>query len=231
MGGLLGMGSGCGWRGVRSGLWVFLGTPHIPLPPDESSLKMDHVAHVPQSPASHVGGQPPQEEPRADMLRPDPRDTFFLSERGPWRRGRGHPACHSVTTPPTAPRVEPSSLENVLEPCAYAPTYVVKDFPIARYQGLQFVSAPHQDLPETRTSLPGSSEPSAPPAGVPVLCLPQRSHAPHSHGDREQVLLPGVTAVLGKVGGGAQQQGMRAGPPRGRGVLADAPPPPQVWVL
>uniref|UniRef100_A0A7N5JAC1 Beta-1,4-N-acetylgalactosaminyltransferase n=1 Tax=Ailuropoda melanoleuca TaxID=9646 RepID=A0A7N5JAC1_AILME len=39
----------------------------------------------------------------------------------------------------TAPRVEPSSLENVLEPCAYAPTYVVKDFPIARYQGLQFV--------------------------------------------------------------------------------------------
>ncbi|ELK13158.1 N-acetyl-beta-glucosaminyl-glycoprotein 4-beta-N-acetylgalactosaminyltransferase 1, partial [Pteropus alecto] len=39
----------------------------------------------------------------------------------------------------TAPRVEPASLEDVLEPCAYAPTYVVKDFPIARYQGLQFV--------------------------------------------------------------------------------------------
>lgn len=41
-----------------------------------------------------------------------------------------------------APRMEPLSLENVLEPCAYAPTYVLKDFPIARYQGLQFVSAP-----------------------------------------------------------------------------------------
>ncbi|KAF4010073.1 hypothetical protein G4228_000943 [Cervus hanglu yarkandensis] len=39
----------------------------------------------------------------------------------------------------TAPRVEPSELESVLEPCAYSPTYVVKDFPIARYQGLQFV--------------------------------------------------------------------------------------------
>ncbi|XP_032494606.1 N-acetyl-beta-glucosaminyl-glycoprotein 4-beta-N-acetylgalactosaminyltransferase 1 isoform X7 [Phocoena sinus] len=77
---------------------------------------MDHVAHVPQSPASHVGGRLLQEEPRADMLRPDPRDTFFLT-----------------------PRVEPWSLENVLEPCTYAPTYVVKDFPIARYQGLQFV--------------------------------------------------------------------------------------------
>lgn len=48
---------------------------------DESSLKMDHVAHVPQSPASHVGGFPPQGEPSADMLHPDPRDTFFLSER------------------------------------------------------------------------------------------------------------------------------------------------------
>lgn len=47
----------------------------------------------------------------------------------------------------TAPRVEPSELESVLEPCAYSPTYVVKDFPIARYQGLQFVSAPSQGLP------------------------------------------------------------------------------------
>lgn len=82
------------------------------------------------------------------MLRPDPRDTFFLSKRGPRGVGRGgaYPPCPSVTTLPTAPRVEPSSLENVLEPCAYAPTYVVKDFPIARYQGLQFVSAVHQHL-------------------------------------------------------------------------------------
>lgn len=31
-------------------------------------------------------------------------------------------------------------LENVLPACLYSPTYVVKDFPIARYQGLQFVS-------------------------------------------------------------------------------------------
>ncbi|XP_039077409.1 N-acetyl-beta-glucosaminyl-glycoprotein 4-beta-N-acetylgalactosaminyltransferase 1 isoform X2 [Hyaena hyaena] len=106
-----------GWRAFLPGLkFEVIGSAHISLYTDESSLKMDHVAHVPQSPASHVGGRLPQEEPRADMLRPDPRDTFFLT-----------------------PRVEPSSLENVLEPCAYAPTYVVKDFPIARYQGLQFV--------------------------------------------------------------------------------------------
>uniref|UniRef100_A0A5F4WJ30 Beta-1,4-N-acetylgalactosaminyltransferase n=1 Tax=Callithrix jacchus TaxID=9483 RepID=A0A5F4WJ30_CALJA len=106
-----------GWRAFLPGLkFEVIDSAHISLYTDESALKMDHVAHVPQSPASHVGGRPAQEETSADMLRPDPRDTFFLT-----------------------PRVEPSSLEDVLEPCAYAPTYVVKDFPIARYQGLQFV--------------------------------------------------------------------------------------------
>lgn len=51
-----------------------------------------------------------------------------------------------------APRMEPLSLENVLEPCAYAPTYVLKDFPIARYQGLQFVSAQRERLPKATLS-------------------------------------------------------------------------------
>uniref|UniRef100_A0A7N9CI34 Hexosyltransferase n=1 Tax=Macaca fascicularis TaxID=9541 RepID=A0A7N9CI34_MACFA len=106
-----------GWRAFLPGLkFEVISSAHISLYTDESALKMDHVAHVPQSPASHVGGRLPQEDTSADMLRPDPRDTFFLT-----------------------PRMESSSLENVLEPCAYAPTYVVKDFPIARYQGLQFV--------------------------------------------------------------------------------------------
>ncbi|KAG9336991.1 hypothetical protein JZ751_029905 [Albula glossodonta] len=41
--------------------------------------------------------------------------------------------------PFTSPMIEPSRLENVLPACLYSPTYVVKDFPIARYQGLQFV--------------------------------------------------------------------------------------------
>nr|XP_058924109.1 N-acetyl-beta-glucosaminyl-glycoprotein 4-beta-N-acetylgalactosaminyltransferase 1 isoform X2 [Kogia breviceps] len=118
-----------GWRAFLPGLkFEVIGSAHISMYTDESALKMDHVAHVPQSPASHVGGRLLQEEPRADMLRPDPRDTFFLT-----------------------PRVEPWSLENVLEPCAYAPTYVVKDFPIARYQGLQFtVSAPSASPPPQR---------------------------------------------------------------------------------
>ncbi|EHB16335.1 N-acetyl-beta-glucosaminyl-glycoprotein 4-beta-N-acetylgalactosaminyltransferase 1 [Heterocephalus glaber] len=106
-----------GWRTYLPGLkFEVISAAHISLYTDESSLKMDHVAHVPQSPASHVRGHLPKEESSADMLRPDPRDSFFLT-----------------------PRIEPWSLESVLEPCAYAPTYVLKDFPIARYQGLQFV--------------------------------------------------------------------------------------------
>ncbi|XP_068964065.1 N-acetyl-beta-glucosaminyl-glycoprotein 4-beta-N-acetylgalactosaminyltransferase 1 isoform X2 [Petaurus breviceps papuanus] len=107
-----------GWRLFLPGLkFEVIDSSYISLYTDESALKMDHVAHIPQSLASHVAMPGPQpQEPGADMLRPDARDTFFLT-----------------------PRLEPSRLENVLLPCAYAPTYVVKDFPIARYQGLQFV--------------------------------------------------------------------------------------------
>uniref|UniRef100_A0A8C4WT42 Hexosyltransferase n=1 Tax=Gopherus evgoodei TaxID=1825980 RepID=A0A8C4WT42_9SAUR len=88
-------------------------------PSDESSLKMNHVAHIPQSLASHTGSymsEAQRDKHGADMLKPDPRDTFFLT-----------------------PQIEASHVENVLVPCTYSPTYVVKDFPIARYQGLQFV--------------------------------------------------------------------------------------------
>uniref|UniRef100_A0A8C3Y680 Beta-1,4-N-acetylgalactosaminyltransferase n=1 Tax=Catharus ustulatus TaxID=91951 RepID=A0A8C3Y680_CATUS len=86
---------------------------------NESSLKMNHVEHIPQTLASHSGShlwEAQQDEHGADMLKADPRDTFFLT-----------------------PAIEASRVENVLVPCAYSPTYVVKDFPIARYQGLQFV--------------------------------------------------------------------------------------------
>lgn len=48
---------------------------------------------------------------------------------------------------PSAPMIDPSRLENVLPACLYSPTYVVKDFPIARYQGLQFVSHLKHHLP------------------------------------------------------------------------------------
>lgn len=72
-------------------------------PADESSLKMNHVEHTPQSPASHSGGRL-WDAHGADMLRPDPRDTFFLSKGlGPGPRlapggnvggKKAGPGCH-----------------------------------------------------------------------------------------------------------------------------------------
>uniref|UniRef100_H2TLV3 Beta-1,4-N-acetylgalactosaminyltransferase n=1 Tax=Takifugu rubripes TaxID=31033 RepID=H2TLV3_TAKRU len=93
----------------------------------DTALKMNRVDHIPQTLASH-SRLPEDVQPQgleggssaahhgADMLKPDPRDTFF-----------------------NTPMIHPSRLENVLPACLYSPTYVVKDFPIARYQGLQFV--------------------------------------------------------------------------------------------
>ncbi|KAH0621041.1 hypothetical protein JD844_022051 [Phrynosoma platyrhinos] len=110
-----------GWRVfLPSFKFEVVDSPYISLYTDESSLKMNEVDHVPQSLASHTGSYlwgEWRDDHGADMLKPDPRDNFFLT-----------------------PQIEPSHVENVLVPCAYSPTYVVKDFPIARYQGLQFVS-------------------------------------------------------------------------------------------
>uniref|UniRef100_A0A663M2P8 Beta-1,4-N-acetylgalactosaminyltransferase n=1 Tax=Athene cunicularia TaxID=194338 RepID=A0A663M2P8_ATHCN len=109
-----------GWRVFLPSLkFEVIDSSYISLYTDESSLKMNHVEHIPQTLASHSGSylwEAQQDEHGADMLKSDPRDTFFLT-----------------------PAIEASRVENVLVPCAYSPTYVVKDFPIARYQGLQFV--------------------------------------------------------------------------------------------
>ncbi|XP_064193186.1 N-acetyl-beta-glucosaminyl-glycoprotein 4-beta-N-acetylgalactosaminyltransferase 1-like isoform X1 [Anguilla rostrata] len=110
-----------GWRPFLPGLkYEVIDSAYISLYTDESSLKMNSVDHIPQTLASH--SLPPRRAPGAsqhgaDMLKQDPRDTFYSR----------------------APMIDPSHLESVLPPCLYAPTYVVKDFPIARYQGLQFV--------------------------------------------------------------------------------------------
>ncbi|NXA55156.1 B4GN4 acetylgalactosaminyltransferase, partial [Nothocercus julius] len=109
-----------GWRVFLPSLkFEVIDSSYISLYTDESSLKMNHVEHIPQSLASHSGSylwEAQRDEHGADMLKADPRDTFFLT-----------------------PAIEASRVQNVLVPCAYSPTYVVKDFPIARYQGLQFV--------------------------------------------------------------------------------------------
>uniref|UniRef100_A0A665TVZ6 Beta-1,4-N-acetylgalactosaminyltransferase n=1 Tax=Echeneis naucrates TaxID=173247 RepID=A0A665TVZ6_ECHNA len=116
-----------GWRPFLPGLkYEVIDSAYISLYTDESNLKMNSVNHIPQTLASHIR-LPEVSQPQgmeagsimqhgADMLKPDPRDTFY-----------------------STPMIDPSRLENVLPACLYSPTYVVKDFPIARYQGLQFV--------------------------------------------------------------------------------------------
>ncbi|XP_026123722.1 N-acetyl-beta-glucosaminyl-glycoprotein 4-beta-N-acetylgalactosaminyltransferase 1 isoform X2 [Carassius auratus] len=109
-----------GWRPFLPGLkYDVIDSAYISLYTDESSLKMNSVRHIPQTLASHslaLRVNHRTEIHTADMLKPDPRDTFYK-----------------------IPMIDRSRLENVLPSCVYSPTYVVKDFPIARYQGLQFV--------------------------------------------------------------------------------------------
>ncbi|KAM3609808.1 uncharacterized protein V6R79_020582 [Siganus canaliculatus] len=116
-----------GWRPFLPGLkYEVIDSAYISLYTDESNLKMNSVDHIPQTLASHIRLTEQFQQQSlergsitqhgADMLKPDPRDTFY-----------------------STPMIDPSRLENVLPACLYSPTYVVKDFPIARYQGLQFV--------------------------------------------------------------------------------------------
>ncbi|XP_072527078.1 N-acetyl-beta-glucosaminyl-glycoprotein 4-beta-N-acetylgalactosaminyltransferase 1 [Salminus brasiliensis] len=109
-----------GWRPFLPGLkYDVIDSAYISLYTDESSLKMNSVKHIPQTLASHTLSLQEShgtETHTADMLKPDPRDTFYK-----------------------IPMIDRSRLGKVLPSCLYSPTYIVKDFPIARYQGLQFV--------------------------------------------------------------------------------------------
>ncbi|KAM8939679.1 N-acetyl-beta-glucosaminyl-glycoprotein 4-beta-N-acetylgalactosaminyltransferase 1 [Pelodytes ibericus] len=107
------------WRPSLPGMkFEIVDSAHLSLYTDEAPHKMNEVSHIPRTLSSH-GSRPwgvGRLDSSADILKQDPRDTFFMT-----------------------PMIEQTRVENVLVPCAYSPTYVVKDFPIARYQGLQFV--------------------------------------------------------------------------------------------
>ncbi|XP_060891275.1 beta-1,4-N-acetylgalactosaminyltransferase 3 isoform X1 [Labrus mixtus] len=89
---------------------------HISLYVDESALLMSDIAHIPQTDASHQRSPAKQSSVAADMLREDLRDTLYK-----------------------VPLMNSKLLQGVLPDCSYNPSYTIKDFPLMRYQGLQFV--------------------------------------------------------------------------------------------
>ncbi|XP_053478438.1 beta-1,4-N-acetylgalactosaminyltransferase 3 [Ictalurus furcatus] len=108
------------WRLNKAGMqFELIDSNSLSLYTVESSLKMSDVSHIPQTVASHVALPLEKTEvPHhgAEMLREDPRDTFFKM-----------------------PLLDKFRLWSVLPECSYNPSYTVKDSPIGRYQGLQFV--------------------------------------------------------------------------------------------
>uniref|UniRef100_A0AAQ5XQY6 Beta-1,4-N-acetylgalactosaminyltransferase n=1 Tax=Amphiprion ocellaris TaxID=80972 RepID=A0AAQ5XQY6_AMPOC len=95
--------------------FMIVESKHISLYVNESALLMSDVGHIPQTAASHQHA-PTKHSHAADMLSEDPRDTFYQ-----------------------VPLINSKFLQGVLPDCSYNPSYTIKDFPLLRYQGLQFV--------------------------------------------------------------------------------------------
>uniref|UniRef100_A0A3B4FNQ5 Hexosyltransferase n=1 Tax=Pundamilia nyererei TaxID=303518 RepID=A0A3B4FNQ5_9CICH len=93
-----------------SSLFKVIDSKYISLYTNESALSMNDVAHIPQTAASHRQTPTKQRSADADMLIEDRRDSFYKGQ-----------------------------LRRVLPDCSYNPSYTIKDFPLLRYQGLQFV--------------------------------------------------------------------------------------------
>uniref|UniRef100_A0A8C8I7I8 Beta-1,4-N-acetylgalactosaminyltransferase n=1 Tax=Oncorhynchus tshawytscha TaxID=74940 RepID=A0A8C8I7I8_ONCTS len=102
--------------------FTVISSKYISLYTNESALRMSDTTHIPQTAASHTrtpSNQPDNQlssQPVADMRRVDPRDTLYQ-----------------------IPALDSRYLRGVLPDCSYKPSYIIKGFPLLRYQGLQFV--------------------------------------------------------------------------------------------
>ncbi|XP_058842338.1 beta-1,4-N-acetylgalactosaminyltransferase 3 isoform X2 [Acipenser ruthenus] len=105
------------WRLRQAGSqFTLISSRSLSLYTNESSLLLDEVLHIPQSPASHRRAVWHSTH-TAEMLKPDPRDSFHL-----------------------LPFIKESHLEQVLPDCIYSPSYLLSPgSPLMRYQGLHFV--------------------------------------------------------------------------------------------
>ncbi|XP_029490261.2 beta-1,4-N-acetylgalactosaminyltransferase 3-like [Oncorhynchus nerka] len=111
------------WQLNQEGLsFTVISSKYISLYTNESTLRMSDTTHIPQTAASHThtpSNQPDNQlssQPVADMRRVDPRDTLYQ-----------------------IPALDSRYLRGVLPDCSYKPSYIIKGFPLLRYQGLQFV--------------------------------------------------------------------------------------------
>uniref|UniRef100_A0A8C7ISK7 Beta-1,4-N-acetylgalactosaminyltransferase n=1 Tax=Oncorhynchus kisutch TaxID=8019 RepID=A0A8C7ISK7_ONCKI len=111
------------WQLNQEGLsFTVISSKYISLYTNESALRMSDTTHIPQTAASHTrtpSNQPDNQlssQPVADMRRVDPRDTLYQ-----------------------IPALDSRYLRGVLPDCSYKPSYIIKGFPLLRYQGLQFV--------------------------------------------------------------------------------------------
>ncbi|KAL0968346.1 hypothetical protein UPYG_G00265680 [Umbra pygmaea] len=108
------------WKLNKEGLkFTLISSKYISLYTDESTLRMNDVSHIPQTAASHtlLPSNQPDKHPAVDMLRVDPRDTAYQ-----------------------IPALDNRYLQGVLPDCSYNPSYIIKGFPLYRYQGLDFVN-------------------------------------------------------------------------------------------
>ncbi|XP_036962047.1 beta-1,4-N-acetylgalactosaminyltransferase 3 isoform X2 [Acanthopagrus latus] len=100
----------------QSSGFTVIDSNHISLYASETGLLPSDVSTIPETAASHHRIPSKQPGATADMLREDPRDTFYR-----------------------VPLVSSSFLKGVLPDCSYTPSYTLKGVRLSRYQGVRIV--------------------------------------------------------------------------------------------